>query len=185
MAPVEKAEFLETVQELRFLIQGSADEHDALADKFGKFVDESRSFMSDEMAQKKEELVAQISDTMREAGAEAAAHKAEIDEKIKDKVKKQEEANKDQKASVGTLEAEITELYSDKDEEIASLLENLANVQQTVERIATRGSPAYDCRNSQSWVLRRWRTRITEFGLWTWTSNWEHIGLTSTHCSRK
>ena len=96
------------------MIKGNTDSHAELAGKFDSFVKESQEFMEAEIKRVTKELREQIADTMRDAGAETATHKAEIDEKvnkqedeIKDKVKKQDEENERRKAALNVLEAEL------------------------------------------------------------------------------
>ena len=88
MAPVEKAEFLEAIEELRFLIKTTSDNHATLADKFGGFVKESDEYMKAQMEKAKTDLTEQISSTMQEAGMESARHKTELEDKIKRKGKR-------------------------------------------------------------------------------------------------
>ena len=114
MSYVEQAEFRESLQEFPFLIQGGSDKQDALADKFDAFVKESQEFMRAEVEKYKTELREQIADTMRDAGAENATHKAEVDEKvekqadeIKEKGRRQDEVNERRKAAMDSLEGEI------------------------------------------------------------------------------
>ena len=121
MSYVEKAEFRETVEEVRFLTRDRKDKHDALADKFSTFVKEFQEFMNTEIEKCKTELREQIVDTMRDAGAETATHKAEIDQKvekqadeIKEKVRRQDEENEKRKSAMDSLEGEIKELLTDK-----------------------------------------------------------------------
>ena len=121
MATVSKAQFDETIQDIRFLIKGEADKHDTLAGKFDKFITESTDFMKNEIEKHKAELSEQIADTMREAGTEAATHKTEIDEKvekqadeIKGKVKRQDEENERRKAAIDSMEGELKELLTEK-----------------------------------------------------------------------
>ena len=114
MSYVEQAEFREHKEEFRILIGENTKSHDALAGKFASFVKESQDFMEAEIKKVTTELREQIADTMRDAGAETATHKAEIDDKvnkqedgIKDKVKKQDEENERRKAALNVLEAEL------------------------------------------------------------------------------
>ena len=114
MSYVDKAEFRETVEEVRFLIKAGKDQHDALADKFSTFKKESQEFMNTEIEKCKTELREQIVDTMRDAGAETATHKAEIDQKvekqadeIKEKVRRQDEEYEKRKSAMDSLEGEI------------------------------------------------------------------------------
>ena len=99
MAPVEKAEFLEAIDELCFLIKTTTDNHTTLADKFGGFVKESDEYMKTQMEKAKADLTEQISSTMQEAGVESARHKVELADKIKEKVKEQDEEQRQESSN--------------------------------------------------------------------------------------